>query len=82
MTATVLEKATEQVTDTAHKISDAMKDRFNSARRFVKESEELADELYDTSTRQIRRHPAESVVLTFAAGFAAGILMGWMIGKK
>ncbi len=82
MTTTTFEKAAEKIGDSTQKIAGAFKDRFDSARRFVKETEELADDLYDTTTRQIQRHPAESVAMTFVAGVAAGMLMSWLIRRK
>ena len=82
MTTTLLEKTAEQIAGNTHKVADFVKEGFGTAKQFVKESEELADELYDTTTRQIQRHPAESVTMTFLAGFGVGMLTFWLLRRK
>ncbi len=82
MTTTVFEKASDHVADSARKVVDAMKDHYGNARQFVRETEQFADDLYDTTTRQIQRHPAESVTMTFLAGFGVGMLVAWLLKRK
>ncbi len=71
----------EQIPETAKK-PDVMEGHFGKARQLVRESEEFADELYDTSTRQIQRHPAESVTMIFFVGFGAGMIASWLLRRK
>lgn len=82
MTTTVLEKTGEQVSNSAKKLADVVKDGFGTAREFVKQTEELADDMYQTSTRQIQRHPAESVTMTFLAGIGIGMFTMWLLRRK
>ncbi len=82
MSTSVMEKTGEHIADTTHTITDNLRGCMGNARKFVKDTEDLADELYDTSTRQIRRHPAEAVTMTFFAGVAVGMLVGWLVGRK
>ncbi len=82
MTTTVLEKTGEQVSNSAKKFADKVKDGFGTARQFVHQTEELAEDLYDTSTRQIQKHPAESVAMTFLAGVGIGMFTMWLLRRK
>lgn len=82
MPSTVLEKTSEQVADSAHKIADVLHDRMGEAKRFVKKSGEAAEELYENTTREIRRHPAQALTTTFLVAFGAGVLTGWLLRRK
>jgi hypothetical protein len=74
MSTSVVEKTAEKIGETAKKTVDVVQGHFGKARQLVRESEEFADELYDTSTRQIQRHPAESVTMMFLWGSGQGWL--------
>mgnify|MGYP005813262745 CR=1 FL=1 len=82
MSTSVVEKTAEKMDDTAKKTVDVVEGHFGKARQLVKEGEEFADELYDTSARQIQRHPAESVTMMFFVGFGAGVVASWLLRRK
>ncbi len=79
MTTAVLDKTSERIVDSAEKMADALKDR---ARKVMKQGGEMADQLYETTTHQIRRHPAESVGSTLVRGIGMGIFLGWLMFRK
>ncbi len=82
MTTTVLEKTTDQIADSAQKVADVLQDRFQTAKRFARQSGEKAEELYKNTTRQIQRRPAAAVGSTFLVAFGAGVLVGWLMRRK
>jgi ElaB/YqjD/DUF883 family membrane-anchored ribosome-binding protein len=89
MPNTVLERTGEHITDAVHKasraadsVAEAAEDTINVLRRTGKQFNDAAEELLDDTTQRIKRHPAEAVVSTFAVGLIAGVLIGWMIGRK
>ncbi len=81
MTTNLMDKTAEQIIDSTKKV-EIPKGHFGTAREFVKESEEFADELYETSARQIQRHPAESVTMVFAIGFGLGMVTSWLLRRR
>jgi ElaB/YqjD/DUF883 family membrane-anchored ribosome-binding protein len=89
MPNTVLERTGEHLTDAAHKasraadaIAEAAEDAIGVVRRTGKLFNDAAEELLDDTTLRIKRHPAEAIVTTFAVGLVAGVLIGWMIGRR
>ena len=89
MGQSVFEQAGEQIADTAHKtsraasaVADALEDGVASARRAAKQGCYAAAELFDDTKRQVQRHPAETVVATFAAGIAAGAAISWLVKRR
>ncbi len=79
MTTAVLEKTSERIVDSAENMADFLKDR---AKKVVKRGGEFADQLYENTTHQIRRHPAESVASTLAIGLGVGIFLGWLMFRQ
>ena len=82
MTTTVIERTTEQIADSTKKAAEALKEGIGTAKRVVRQGGEVAEELYQSSARQIRRHPAGTVVTTFVVAFGAGLLVGWLITRE
>jgi ElaB/YqjD/DUF883 family membrane-anchored ribosome-binding protein len=89
MTQSTWEHTGEQIADTAHKasraasaVADALEDGVGAARRAAKQSGDAAAELFDDTKRQLRLHPVESVAVTFAAGIAAGVALGWVMRRR
>jgi uncharacterized membrane protein YciS (DUF1049 family) len=51
-------------------------------RRAVKKSGEAAEEFLSDATERMQYHLVLTVATTFAVGFAAGTLIGWMMRQK
>jgi ElaB/YqjD/DUF883 family membrane-anchored ribosome-binding protein len=88
MTESIFEQAGEKIADTAHKASraasaaaEALEDGVGAARRAAKHGCYAAAELLYDTKRQVQRHPIETVVVTFAAGIAAGAALSWMVRR-
>ena len=89
MTQSALERTGEQIAETARKasratsaVADAFDDGVADARRVAKQSGDAAEEFMDDTTKRLQRHPVETMVVTFAMGIAAGVVIGWMVKRK
>ena len=89
MAQSVLEQAGEKAAEAAHKASraasaaaDALEDGLSSARRAAKQGGYAVAEFFDNTKRSVKRHPIEAIVVTFAAGIAAGTLIGWIMKRR
>lgn len=89
MLETVIDKASEQIADKAHRASrataamtEAFEDGVGMAKRAVKHSCDAVEELMDDTEQRIKRHPVETIVASFAAGIFAGIMIGWFARRK
>jgi ElaB/YqjD/DUF883 family membrane-anchored ribosome-binding protein len=89
MTQSVLERTGEQIAETARKttrmasaVADAIEDGVGAARRVAKQGGDAAEELFDDTAKRLQRHPIETIAVTFVAGIAAGIVIGWMVKRR
>jgi hypothetical protein len=89
MAQTVLEQMGEQIDQTARKasraasaVADALEDGVGAARRTAKHGAYVATEFLDDTKKRVRRHPIETVVAIFAAGIAAGAVIGLMMRRR
>jgi ElaB/YqjD/DUF883 family membrane-anchored ribosome-binding protein len=89
MTESILGQIGEQVDETARKtsraasaIADAVEDGVSTVRRAAKRGTHVATELFDDTKRRLRRHPVETVALTFAAGIVAGAIISWLTSRR
>lgn len=89
MSQTVAERAAEHIAESAHQasratsaVAEAIEDGVGVVRRAAKRGGDAAEEFLDDTTQRIQRHPVLTVATTFAVGFAAGALIGWMIKRK
>jgi ElaB/YqjD/DUF883 family membrane-anchored ribosome-binding protein len=89
MEQSVFEHVGQQMDDTTRKanraasaVADALEDSVLAARRAARDGADAATEiLYDTKKR-LQRYPFESAAVTFAAGIAAGAVIGWIMKPK
>jgi ElaB/YqjD/DUF883 family membrane-anchored ribosome-binding protein len=89
MAQSVLEQMGEQIDETARKasraasaVADALEDGVGAARRTAKHGAYVATEFLDNTKKRVRQHPIETVVATFAAGIAAGAVIGLMMRRR
>src|SRR5271157_2044440 len=88
MSQSVLDRTAEHIAESAHQasratsaVADAIEDGVGVVRRVAKQGDAAEEFLVDT-TQRIQRHPLLTVATTFAVGFTAGALIGWMIKRK
>ncbi|MGA2001639.1 MAG: hypothetical protein ABSG52_16775 [Terriglobales bacterium] len=89
MSQTVVEKAGEHIAESAHQasratsaVADAIEDGVGVVRRAAKQGGDAAEEFLDDTTQRLQRHLVLTVATTFAVGFTAGALIGWMIRRR
>jgi hypothetical protein len=85
----VLGKAGETFTETARTaskftsaVADAVEDGIGAAKRVVKQGGDAAEEFFDDTTKRLQRHPIETLVASFAAGVALGVVIGWVTKRR
>ncbi len=89
MPETVLERTKERLAETGHRFSratsavaDAIEDGLDMAKRAGKRSSDAVEELMDDTMQRIKRHPTETVVMAFAAGFLLGGFLCWVSRRR
>jgi ElaB/YqjD/DUF883 family membrane-anchored ribosome-binding protein len=89
MSQTVLDRTAEHIAESAHQasratsaVADAVGSGVGVVRRAAKQSGDAAEEFLNDTTQRVQRHPALTVATTFAVGFTAGALVGWMIKRR
>ncbi len=88
MEQSVFEHVGQQIDDSTHKatraasaVADALEDSVLAARRAARDGADAAAELLYNTKRRFVRHPLETAAVTFAAGIAAGTVIGWMMKR-
>jgi ElaB/YqjD/DUF883 family membrane-anchored ribosome-binding protein len=89
MAESILEKADVQVEESIRKVSraasamaEAIDEGVGAIKLAVKRSGDLAEELLDDTTQRVKRHPVETMAVTFTLGLLVGGLIGWMVSRK
>jgi len=89
MAQTIVERTAEHIADSAHQasratnaVADAIGNGVGVVRRAAKQSGDAAEEFLNDTTQRIQRHPVLTVATTFAVGFTAGAVIGWMIKRR
>jgi ElaB/YqjD/DUF883 family membrane-anchored ribosome-binding protein len=89
MAQSVLDRTAEHIAETAHQasratsaVADAIEDGVGVVRRAAKEGGDAAEEFLNDTTQRLQRHPALTIATTFAVGFTAGTLIGWIMKRR
>lgn len=89
MPQSVLEKTSEQISETVEKaaratsnIGDAVQERLQDAKVIARRSAHRAEELLEEGEKHIRRHPTAAVTGIFVLGLGIGGLVGWTLRRK
>jgi hypothetical protein len=89
MSQSVVERTAEHIAESAHQaarassaVADAIEEGVGVVRRVAKQGGDAAEEFFNDTTQRIERHLVLTVAATFAAGLAAGALIGWMAKRR
>jgi ElaB/YqjD/DUF883 family membrane-anchored ribosome-binding protein len=84
-----VERTAEHIAESAHQasratsaVADAIEDGVGVVRRAAKEGGDAAEEFLNDTTQRLQRHPALTIATTFAVGFTAGTLIGWIMKRR
>ena len=64
-----------------HKVTKAVEDKYDDARRAVRRGKYAAEDMIDETAYRIKRDPFRSVAVTFGVGLGLGAVIGWL-GKR
>ena len=89
MSQNVVERAADNITDSARQasratgtIADAIEDGMGVVKHAAKQGLDAAEDFLNETTRRVHRNLALTVVTTFALGAASGAIIGWMIKRR
>jgi len=63
-------------------VADAVQEGAQVVRRAAKKGGDAAEEFLSDATERMQHHLVLTVATTFAVGFTAGALIGWMMRQK
>lgn len=72
----------------ASRVTDLVDEGISTVKKMGKQTSDAVEEFMDDTSLRIKRHPAETVAVSFAAGFVVGgflcglTLLGWVIRRK
>ena len=75
-------RAVEQVHHAVAAVTEAVDEGIEAAKHIGKRSSDAAEEWMDDTTDRIKRHPAETVVIAFAAGIVLGGFISWCLRHR
>jgi hypothetical protein len=89
MSQTVAERTADKITESGHQasratgaVADAIEDGMGVVKHATKQGFDAAEDFLNETTRGVHRNLAPTLVTTFAAGAAAGAIIGWMIKRR
>jgi hypothetical protein len=81
-TAEYIAESAGQASRATSAVADAIQDGVGVVRRVAKRGGDAAEELLNDTTQRMQRHLVLTVATTFAVGFTAGTLIGWMMKRR
>ena len=89
MAEALMDKVSDQIAHSAQRISraaeslaDVLDEGIEVTKRAVKHSGDALEELMDDNTQRMKRHPLETMAMTFAAGIGVGMILGWLMKRR
>ena len=71
-----------QAADLISNVTNSAQETAVAAKRAVKKGLAATEDLVDDTAYRIKKHPLQSVGVTFGIGLGAGILIGWLARRK
>ncbi len=72
----------EKARDLSAKVRERLDETYNDLGRTVRRARTAAEERIEDVRSTVRKRPIMSVASVAAAGFAVGLLTGWLLGRR
>ncbi len=72
----------EKARDLSAKVRERLDETYNDLGRTVRRARTAAEERIEDVRSTVRKRPITSVASVAAAGFAVGLLTGWLLGRR
>jgi hypothetical protein len=89
MSPTVLDRASEQISENINKavratsnVGDVLRERLDNAKVVARRSAHRAEKIFDEGKTHIKRHPVAAVFGSFLLGLSIGTVVGWTLRRK
>ncbi len=76
-----LSQMSAEATRIKERMSHAMEDGVDAARRAMRKGKYAAEDLLDETAYRIKRDPINSVAITFGVGMGLGVMIGWLLTR-
>jgi ElaB/YqjD/DUF883 family membrane-anchored ribosome-binding protein len=72
----------EKARDLSTKVKESLDDTYNDLGRTVRRAKAVAEDKIEDVRHHVKARPLAAVTTVAAGAFVAGILTGWLIGRK
>jgi ElaB/YqjD/DUF883 family membrane-anchored ribosome-binding protein len=72
----------EKARDLSAKVRERLDETYNDLGRTVRRAKEVAEDRIDDVRSTVRNRPLTSVASVAVGGFAIGLLVGWLLGRR
>lgn len=72
----------EKARDLSAKVRERLDETYNDLGRTVRRAREATEDRIEDARRTVRERPLTSVAAVAAGGFAVGLLIGWLLGRR
>jgi ElaB/YqjD/DUF883 family membrane-anchored ribosome-binding protein len=83
MAKSIVDKGSDYIGESVRKasqfsssVADAVEDGIDVAKRVARDSRDAVGDFVDDTTKQVKRRPIESIMISMAVGLALGFLIG------
>ena len=63
-------------------VAEAFEEGIDNTKRALKRGRRTAEDALDSAAYQVKRHPLQSVGITFGVGLVCGLAVGWLAGRN
>jgi ElaB/YqjD/DUF883 family membrane-anchored ribosome-binding protein len=72
----------DKARDLSAKVKERLDETYNDLGRTVRRAKTVAEDSIEDVRSTVRKRPITSVASVAAGGFAVGLLLGWLLGRR
>jgi ElaB/YqjD/DUF883 family membrane-anchored ribosome-binding protein len=72
----------EKAKDLSAKVKERLDETYHDLGRTVRRAKAAAEDRIEDVRGTVRKHPLTSVASVAAGGFAVGLMIGWLLGRR